>query len=109
MSQATLAAAIHVSRGWVGDFELGRLRVLDLRTVAILFALLGQKVSVKAFPTGEPLRDAGQSRLLGRFNERLAYAMDALLQTNRMTAPMGYTAAGSALLSGHSSGDTVQT
>lgn len=72
VSQATLAAAIHVSRGWVGDFELGRLRVLDLRTVAILFALLGQKMSVKAFPTGEPLRDAGQSRLLGRFNQRLA-------------------------------------
>lgn len=60
------------TRQWIGDFELGRLRVVDLRRVTRLFMLLGHKVVVTAYPTGEPLRDAGQVRLLERFNARLA-------------------------------------
>ena len=39
--------------------------------VTLVFAFLGHKLSVKAFPTGEPLRDAGHVRLLERFNARV--------------------------------------
>ena len=60
------------TRQWIGDFELGRLRVVDLRRVTRLFMFLGHKVVVTAYPTGEPLRDAGQVRLLERFNARLS-------------------------------------
>jgi transcriptional regulator with XRE-family HTH domain len=72
LSQDTLAEAAGVSRDWLADLEHGRLRVVDLRRLALVFACLGQKLVVNAYPTGAGLRDAGQLRLLGRFNARLA-------------------------------------
>jgi transcriptional regulator with XRE-family HTH domain len=72
LSQAELARALACSRQWIGDFELGRLRVVDLRRATRLFTFLGHKVAVTTYPTGEPLRDAGQLRLLARLNARLA-------------------------------------
>jgi transcriptional regulator with XRE-family HTH domain len=74
LSQAQLARALGCSRQWVGDFELGRLRVVDLRRSTMLFAYLGHKLVMNAYPAGEPLRDTGQLRLLERFNERLSPA-----------------------------------
>jgi len=71
-SQAELARVLGCARQWIGRFELGRLRVVDLRRVTRLFMFLGHKVVVTTFPTGEPLRDAGQVRLLERFNARLS-------------------------------------
>lgn len=72
LSQSDLARALGCTRQWIGRFELGRLRVVDLRRVTRLFMFLGHKVVVTAYPTGEPLRDAGQARLLERFNARLS-------------------------------------
>lgn len=72
LSQAELARALRCTRQWIGDFELGRLRVVDLRRVTRLFMFLGHRIVVTAYPTGEPLRDAGQVRLLERFNARLS-------------------------------------
>jgi hypothetical protein len=40
--------------------------------VTVVFACLGQKFVVNAYPTGAGLRDAGQLRLLARFNARVA-------------------------------------
>jgi transcriptional regulator with XRE-family HTH domain len=71
LSQAQLAQAIGVSRCWVADLEHGRLRAVDLRKSALLFAHLDSKLVVNTYPTGEPLRDAGQVRLLERFNARI--------------------------------------
>lgn len=72
LRQADLARALGRTRQWISDFELGRLRVVDLRSVTRLFMFLGHKVVVTTYPTGEPLRDAGQVRLLERFNSRLS-------------------------------------
>jgi transcriptional regulator with XRE-family HTH domain len=72
LSQSELARALGCSRQWIGDFELGRLRVVDLRRATRVFMFLGHKIAVTAYPTGEPLRDAGQLRLLARLNARLA-------------------------------------
>ena len=74
ISQAELARTIGVSRGWVARLELGRLGSVDLARSARLFACLGHKLSVKIYPVGEPLRDAGQARLLARFNARVSPA-----------------------------------
>lgn len=71
LSQAELARAIRVSRGWIHRFELGRLRTIDLRRVTLLFAHLGHKLVSKPYPVGEPMRDAGHLRLLARFNTRV--------------------------------------
>src|SRR5918999_6169038 len=70
LGQAELAKAVGVSRQWIHRFEAGRPRSVDLIKVTLVFAFLGQRLSVKAFPTGEPLRDAGHARLLERFNAR---------------------------------------
>jgi hypothetical protein len=40
----------------------------------LIYAALGQRLSTKAFPVSEPLRDSGQVRLLERFNARLSPA-----------------------------------
>lgn len=72
LSQSELARVLGCTRQWIGRFELGRLRVVDLRRVTRLFMFLGHKVVVTTYPTGEPLRDAGQARLLARFNARLS-------------------------------------
>lgn len=72
LSQAELAHAVGVSRGWVHRFELGRLRSLDLRRVTLLYAHLGHKLVAKPYPTGASMRDAGHLRLLHRFNARLS-------------------------------------
>lgn len=72
LSQERLAAAAGVSRDWVADMEHGRLRVIDLHRVTLVFACLGHKLVVRGYPVGAGLRDAGQLRLLERFNRRLA-------------------------------------
>jgi transcriptional regulator with XRE-family HTH domain len=72
LSQERLAAAAGVSRDWLAEMEHGRLRVIDLHRATLVFACLGQKLVVRAYPVGAGLRDAGQLRLLQRFNGRLA-------------------------------------
>lgn len=74
LSQARLSDAVGVSRQWLAEFEGGHLSAVDVRRLAVLFACLGHKLVVKAYPTGEPLRDAGQLHLLDRFNARLSPA-----------------------------------
>lgn len=71
LSQAELARAAGVSRSYIQRLEMGRLRVVDLRAVAVVMAILGQKLIAKAYPVGEPARDAGQLKLLDRFNARV--------------------------------------
>lgn len=72
LSQSELARVLGCTRQWIGRFELGRLNAVELGRVTRLFMFLGQKVVVTTYPTGEPLRDAGQVRLLERFNARLS-------------------------------------
>jgi transcriptional regulator with XRE-family HTH domain len=71
LSQTVVARPVGVSRAWLSRFELGRRVRIDLRVVALIFNALGHRLRVKAFPVGEPLRDAGQVRLLARFNARI--------------------------------------
>ncbi len=71
LSQSELAQGAGVSRAWVHRFEMGGMRRLDLGRVTVVFAVLGHKLVAKPYPTGEPLRDAGQVRLLERFNARV--------------------------------------
>jgi transcriptional regulator with XRE-family HTH domain len=72
VSQRRLGVATGVSRHWIYLFEHGRLRSVDIRRVTLVMAHLGHKFVASTFPTGEPLRDEGQSRLLDRFNARVS-------------------------------------
>ncbi len=72
LSQVRLSSLIGVSRQWLADFEMGRLRVVDMRKVALVFAFLGHKLVANAYPAGDGFRDSGQLKLLGRLNGRLS-------------------------------------
>jgi transcriptional regulator with XRE-family HTH domain len=73
LSQAQLATAIGRSRQFVSRLELGHLRGdAGLIVLAATYAVLGHRLTLKAFPVGQPLRDAAQLGLLARFEGRLA-------------------------------------
>jgi transcriptional regulator with XRE-family HTH domain len=59
-----------LSRYKVARIERGRAQP-TLAELAALGAVLGLDVRLRAYPAGDPIRDAGQQRLLARFRERL--------------------------------------
>jgi len=71
LSQAQLSAAAGISRTFQCRLELGQVRSIDLRVACLLFAILGQRLTVKGWPLAEPMRDAGQLKLLDRFDARV--------------------------------------
>ncbi len=70
MTQETLAAGVGCSRTAIWRLERGhpRTRVVDLFQA---MAVLGLEASLRAYPSGSPVRDAGQVALLERFRTRL--------------------------------------
>jgi transcriptional regulator with XRE-family HTH domain len=72
LSQRSLADAAGTSPTKVSRLERGVSRDVSIRSFAILFALLGQTLTLRAYPHGSPLRDAAQIRLLRRFVALLA-------------------------------------
>jgi transcriptional regulator with XRE-family HTH domain len=69
LGQADVARAVGLSASQLSRLERG-LAPLDLSTLVRLFTILGQELSLRSFPDGEPLRDAGQLALLDRFRQR---------------------------------------
>ena len=67
ISQDAVAAAIGCSRQLVGAIESETLDDVGCIQLARLAAVVGLDVSVRTFPGGSVLRDAGQLRLLDRF------------------------------------------
>lgn len=67
LSQHFVATALHCSRQLIGHVESGRVAHPDLVFLSRYGAVVGLEVSVRAFPAGSPLRDAGQLALLARF------------------------------------------
>jgi transcriptional regulator with XRE-family HTH domain len=65
LSQDRVATALGLSRSQLSRIERGRCP-LDLETGARLFAVLGLDLAVRAFPAGDPVRDAAQLALIGR-------------------------------------------
>jgi len=66
LTQADVATAAGISRPQLASIEIGR-RVPSVVLLARLSAVVGLRLSVRAFPAGAPLRDAGQLKLLARF------------------------------------------
>jgi transcriptional regulator with XRE-family HTH domain len=65
LSQARVGAAIGWDQSRVSRFEAGRLRV-DIEQAAVLCAVVGLELSLRAYPAGPPIRDAAHLALLGR-------------------------------------------
>lgn len=73
LSQAAVAHALHCSPQLLSVLER---RVVEPRPIQLArwAAIVGLEVSIRAFPGGAPLRDAGQLRLLRRFRDAVGDA-----------------------------------
>ena len=75
LSQDRLAAFAGLSGSTVGRLERGELPQAKLANLAILFALLGHRLSLRPYPEGPPLRDIAHARLLSRLRSVLPGSM----------------------------------
>jgi transcriptional regulator with XRE-family HTH domain len=71
LSLRDVAAAAGVSRSQLARLESGRAPEESLRTLSVVFAVLGMRLSARPYPEGTPIRDAAHARLLARFREEL--------------------------------------
>jgi len=70
-SQAAAAGEAGMSRSQYGRIERGELVRLSFEQACRAAAAVGLDLSVRTFPDGDPVRDAGQLRLLERFHALL--------------------------------------
>ncbi|MGK2851933.1 MAG: XRE family transcriptional regulator [Candidatus Limnocylindrales bacterium] len=66
LSQHALGAAVGLTASEVGRFERGDLQDVGIDRLCRMAAAVGMTVSLRLFPAGDPVRDAGQMRLLDR-------------------------------------------
>ena len=71
LTQAQVATAIGTSGARVSRVEQGRVPTVRTRALIQHGAAVGLRVSVKAYPAGGGLRDAGQAAYIARFAERI--------------------------------------
>lgn len=71
LGEATVAAALGVSASQYSRIERGLTRGITIEQATVLLAAVGLDLAVRAFPAGQPLRDAGHVSLLDRFRARL--------------------------------------
>lgn len=67
LSLDAVAGAAGMSASQVNRIEHARIEGVSVRTLAILHAVLGMRLTVRGYPDGDPLRDAGQARLITRW------------------------------------------
>jgi transcriptional regulator with XRE-family HTH domain len=71
LSLRDVAAASGVSRSQLARLETGRAPEESFRTLSIVFAVLGMRLSARPYPDGTPIRDVAHARLLARFRAEL--------------------------------------
>ena len=70
-----IGQACHVAGSTAARTVSGRTSNPDLRLLAAIAASVGHELRLRTYLAGDPLRDAGQRRLLGRLRVRLAPAL----------------------------------
>jgi len=71
LSQAEVARACGLSRAAVSRLESGMNQRVTIEELARIGGAVAIYVRLRSYPAGDPIRDAGQARLLGRFRSRL--------------------------------------
>lgn len=66
LSHDAVGAACNVSGSTAARIEGGATRDPDLRVLAAMAAVVGLELRIRAFPAGDPIRDAGSQRLTNR-------------------------------------------
>lgn len=71
LTQAQVGALVGRSSSEISRTERGESPHVPYETIVLMAAVLGLDVPLRAFPGGEPVRDAPQLALLARFRERV--------------------------------------
>jgi transcriptional regulator with XRE-family HTH domain len=71
LSIRTVASSIEMSESTFGRIERSELPTVTLVQLATACAAVGLRLSARAYPEGDPIRDAGQVQLLERFRRQL--------------------------------------
>ena len=71
LSQREIGRPARLSAAQVSRIERGLVSAPDLEALAILCASVGLELSIRAYPAGDPVRDAAHLALLARFRTRL--------------------------------------
>ena len=71
LSLRAVAAAAGVDHVQLWKLEHGRRSGLDIEAIVAIGAVVGLDIRLRAYPAGDPIRDAGQQRLLERLRARL--------------------------------------
>jgi transcriptional regulator with XRE-family HTH domain len=71
LSQQAVADAARIDRADYSRIERAKLPSLTVMSACRIGSILGLDVSMKAFPGGQPIRDAGQARRLKRLVEHV--------------------------------------
>jgi transcriptional regulator with XRE-family HTH domain len=72
LMQRDVAVGVGISQPQVSRIERGLDLSLDIPTAARLLSVLGHDLSIRALPTGPPLRDAAHLGLLARLRSRVS-------------------------------------
>jgi transcriptional regulator with XRE-family HTH domain len=75
LSHDAVGRACGISGSTAWRIEHGMTRSVDVRMLACLGAAVGLDVRLRAYPAGDPIRDAGQQRVLERLRVRLDPAL----------------------------------
>lgn len=71
ISGASLARSVGISTAQYSRIERGLTEGVSIEQATVLLAGVGLELSVRTFPAGQPIRDAGHARLIARFRARL--------------------------------------
>jgi transcriptional regulator with XRE-family HTH domain len=70
LGQSDVAAALNLSVAQYSRIERGLSPDLTISTAVRLFAVLGMDLTIRAYPSGDPIRDIAQAALLERLHAR---------------------------------------
>ncbi len=71
LTQRQMGAAAGVSHAMISRIELGLAPRVSYETLAVIASVLGLDLPLRAFPSGDPIRDAAQLALLAKLRIRL--------------------------------------
>lgn len=71
LSLRSAAAAVGTDPSSLARLERGEFRGASLERLAVAFAAVGLRLTARAYPVADPVRDAGQLRVLDRVRGRL--------------------------------------
>jgi transcriptional regulator with XRE-family HTH domain len=72
LSETEVGAALGISASQYSRIERGLTGGPSIERASVLLAAVGLELSVRVFPSGQPIRDAGHAALISRFRQNVA-------------------------------------